>query len=85
MLFFYGHLEIVKYWLEHDADVNAKDNNGQTALLFSSAYGHFEIVKYLVEHGADLNAKGGANNGTALMHTCIYGFFKVKILFKFKF
>ena len=39
--------------------------------------GPFGKVKYLVENGADLNATVGVYDGTALMYTCIFGFFKV--------
>jgi ankyrin repeat protein len=57
------------------ADVNAKDNNGDTALMEASRKdvlmkahleGHLELVRLLLDKGADVNAKD--NNGdTALM------------------
>ena len=43
--------------LEKEADVNAKDNEGRTALMAASNYGHTEIVSMLLEMGADVNAK----------------------------
>ena len=44
--------------LEHGADVNAKNDDGNTPLLFAD---QLEIVKILIEHGADVNVKN--NNG----------------------
>ena len=47
------NLELVKYLVEHGADVNAKYDNGSTVLMEASVYGTLEIVKYLVENGAE--------------------------------
>ena len=47
-----GDIQIVKYLVEHGADVNAKDENNKTALLLASEIGCLETVKYLVEYGA---------------------------------
>ena len=60
-------MELVKYLVENGADINAKNNDGETALMKSSAnHENIEIVKHLVENGADVNDKD--NNGeTALM------------------
>ena len=53
-----GHLEIVKYLISTGADVNAKNDDGWTALIFASTTkGHLEIVKYLISKDADINAK----------------------------
>ena len=53
-----GNLEAIKECvLQNDVFVNAKNNNGETALVLASINGHFEIVKYLVEHGADVNVQ----------------------------
>ena len=40
--------------LEHGADVEAKDNDGKTALQVAAASdrGHDEVMKLLREHGA---------------------------------
>ena len=54
-----GQYDVVKYLVEHGADVNAKDNNDMTPLMDAAQEGHLEVVKYLVEHGADVNAKHG--------------------------
>lgn len=64
-----GNLKQVKYYLSQGADINAKDNNGYTALMMAVGYvsdNHLEIIKYLISKGANLNAKKN-NGGTALM------------------
>ncbi|MDR3340661.1 MAG: ankyrin repeat domain-containing protein [Candidatus Symbiothrix sp.] len=50
-------LVLVTSLLEKGADVNAKDKNNTTALMFASAKGNTEMVKLLLEKGADLAAK----------------------------
>ena len=49
-----GHLSVVKYLVEHGADITAQDNE---AVILASVYGHLSVVKYLVEHGADITAR----------------------------
>jgi len=55
-----GNLEIVKYLVNHGADIN-KSN----ALYASAEKGHENIVKCLIEHGADVN-KQNENRTTPL-------------------
>jgi ankyrin repeat protein len=45
---------MIKFLVEHDADVNVKDKEGRPPLFFAIYYKKLEIVKYLVEHGASL-------------------------------
>ena len=40
------------------ADVNAKDNNGETALIEAASTGHTETVQALLDAGADVDAEG---------------------------
>lgn len=59
-----GHLEIVRWLLDHDARINwTIDGESKCpALLTAVSEGHFEIVKLLVEHGADIHAhQAGVN------------------------
>jgi uncharacterized protein len=56
---FFGHLDVVKYLLSIDADVNIRANNNFRVMPLHSAVAskNFEIVKLLLEYGADPNAK----------------------------
>ena len=47
-----GHTESVKHMLALDDDVNAKNNDGDTALTWAKKRGHEEIVHMLKEAGA---------------------------------
>ncbi len=44
----------IKYALLLGADVNAKNGNDKTALVFASEHGHTEIVELLIQKGADI-------------------------------
>jgi len=58
--------------LEKGADVDAKDDNGVTALMMGSVMGHVEVVKRLLERGADINGKSGTGSA-ALMLASVMG------------
>ena len=61
-----GRLEAVKLLLKHKADINARNNNGDTPLIRAANNGHFDVVRFLVEKGADTNAhNGNSKNATA--------------------
>ena len=47
-----GELEVVRLLLEHGADVEAKKNDGKTALQEAADEGDDKVVKLLREHGA---------------------------------
>lgn len=67
-----GDISRVNELLAKGADVNIKNNDGQTALMFASDRGHVETVKVLMDKGADVNVK--ANDGrTALMRASASG------------
>ena len=48
-----GHTAIVEYLLKRGADINAKTENGLTALFFAARFGHIEIIKVLLKNEAD--------------------------------
>lgn len=48
-----GHAEVVRFLLQHGADVHAQDYE---ALRLGASNGHLEVVRLLVEHGANVHA-----------------------------
>jgi len=56
----------VKLLLEKGANIDAKTNQGFTALMVASYKGQAEAVKLLLDKGANLEAKG-YNGWTALI------------------
>ena len=62
-----GNLTSVQWHIEREhTNINAKDNDGRTALHYASSNSHLNIVSYLVEHNADINAKN--NKGYTALH-----------------
>jgi ankyrin repeat protein len=48
-----GALKVCRLLIfDHNCNINAQNNHGDTAILSAAKKGHFEIVKYLVESGA---------------------------------
>jgi len=73
----YGHFEIVKFLIQHNALLDEKDKYAEeTALINACTNNRFEIIKYLVQHNASVNQKN-AYGGTALMEATYYGHFKI--------
>ena len=54
-----GHLEMVRFLVENAADVNARNNDGWTALTLDQ--GHLEVVRFLVGNAAEVNARNNAS------------------------
>lgn len=44
-----GYFEIVKYIHSKAADINAKDKNGNTPLIYAATANFLDIVKYLID------------------------------------
>src|SRR5712692_5555949 len=59
-----GRSDVVRYLLDEGADVNAREQLGDTALTEAAYYGRFDVAKELLFRGADVNAIG--DEGTAL-------------------
>ena len=51
--------------MEHGADINKENRNGETVLFGACVSGNKDLVEYLVEHGADIN-KENRNGETVL-------------------
>ena len=62
----------MKQLIEKNADINAKDRDGETALMRACEQGHDTVVKQLIEKNADINATRD-NGKTALMYACYHG------------
>lgn len=53
----YGNVQMAKQLLAQGADINAKDSEGEAALIKAVYQGHTEMVELLTAGGADVNAK----------------------------
>ena len=61
-----GDAAAVQALLANGAEVNAKDNNGASALILASRNGHRDVVQALLANGAEVNAKDN-DGATALI------------------
>ncbi|XP_069687940.1 uncharacterized protein [Periplaneta americana] len=54
----YGQLRLVKYLIDHKADIEARDSsmNERTALMWAAERGQLGIVEYLIKRGSNVNA-----------------------------
>ena len=50
-------IDAIKQILASGVDVNAKDNDGDTALFIATGEGHKEVIKLLIAKGADVNRR----------------------------
>lgn len=49
----WGRLEIAQTLLQHGANIDFRDNDGKTALIFAISSKNFELVQFLIQEGAD--------------------------------
>src|SRR5215203_4017992 len=68
----HGDVDAVSTFLFAGMKTDARDERGNTALIWAANGGHFEVVKLLVKRGADVNARGGGG-GDALMAAAYQG------------
>ena len=62
-----GDLSAVQEFVESGGDINERQKNGSTLLMYASAGGHIHIIDYLMSAGADLRLRD--NRGfSALMY-----------------
>src|SRR6266702_3795941 len=81
----YGGVEVARVLLEHEPDVNSRDDNGLTPLHLLIADGYFDkdgaldftqFTQLLLEHGADVNTRM-KDGWTPLHSAAFYGMLKV--------
>jgi hypothetical protein len=76
-----GDVNSIKTLLERGADVHARDDLGETALMKAARLGNYPVVKLLIEFGADVHAMD-AKGGTALGYASRFGQEEVADLLK---
>jgi len=60
-----GCVDVVELLIQYNADVNMKDNHGNTPLMEACKHGHLDIVKILLQNGAQVDHEG-RNKRTSL-------------------
>ena len=53
-----GLIRVVETLISKGANINERDDFGNTGIIYASAAGHLEIVKLLYRNGGDLNVRG---------------------------
>ena len=62
-----GDIEAAKMFISEGININACDNEGQSALMRASLFGHNEMVRLLLDKGADIKIRNKETQSTALM------------------
>ncbi|KAF3271856.1 hypothetical protein TWF128_000384 [Orbilia oligospora] len=70
---YFGLWESMTVMVAEGADIEAKDEEGGTPLLWAALNGHKAVVRLLVDNGADLEAKDGINERTPLCWAALNG------------
>lgn len=65
-----GHSDVMKFNLEQEADINAKDYCGWTAMHNAAWNGHTEAMKFLLQHSADIHAQN--QYGATALHNATW-------------
>ena len=60
---------IVRILIDAGANVDIKDDNGNTALMISSSKGNENITRILIDAGADMNIKNNERNNALILAT----------------
>ena len=81
----YGHVDVIKIFVKHKADVNSKTNSGNTPLTLAIINGHANVLHALLLADKCLVDAKGQDGYTALHYSCRYGYVNmVRILVKYK-
>jgi ankyrin repeat domain-containing protein 17 len=65
-----GHVEMVKFLLEHGADQEHKTDEMHTALMEACMDGHVEVAKILIEHNAQVNMPSDSFESPLTLAAC---------------
>lgn len=63
------NLDMINFLLDHGANINVRNSDGDTVLIKASRNGSLEVVRLLLDRGANVN-KIGSHNTTALIEAC---------------
>ncbi|MDB6110820.1 MAG: ankyrin [Pedosphaera sp.] len=73
---YHGHFDSARMLLKHGADVDRRNDRGQTPLGGVAFKGYEDMVALLLEHGADIDADNGGGM-TPIMFASVFGRTKV--------
>lgn len=76
-----GSEDVAQFWLCSGVDINARDSEGNTALIISAESQNHEISRLLLRHNADVNAKN-KDGCTALIVYLLQGRYHGKVDFE---
>ena len=66
-----GNIEIIEILLSQGFEVDSRDKEGATPLMFTALYGHEGAFQMLIQNGADPSLKD--NDGFSLLHCAVKG------------
>jgi serine/threonine-protein phosphatase 6 regulatory ankyrin repeat subunit B len=64
-----GNTDIIRTIIDHGADINARDNDGDTALFYALTKQQTAAMELLITRGANVNTKGQSGNN--LLHIAV--------------
>lgn len=65
-----GYREVIELLIAHNADINAKDSDGMSALHWTAAVtDDSDMASFLIESGIDIEAQ--TNDGETALHTAV--------------
>ena len=74
---YHGRADICKYLItEQNSDIEAKDYNQDTALIWAALKNRIEVVKVLLDNNADIKTKNKVG-GHAAFYAATHGHFEV--------